>query len=69
MLVMVDARYFGTMLRAARKRQHIKTNDLARMFHISVHQWRKYERGVEPIPENILMSLFHRGMCMLQCKC
>ena len=69
MLVMIDARYFGTMLRAARKRQNIKAHDLAKMFHISVRQWRRYERGVEAIPENILMSLFHRGMCMLQCKC
>ena len=68
MVVLVDAKYFGNVLRFARKHQCVKVNDVARMFHISVKQWRKYERGIEPIPENILMALFHRGFCMLQCK-
>ncbi|MBO4700611.1 MAG: hypothetical protein J5620_02565 [Alphaproteobacteria bacterium] len=46
----------------------MKTKDLAKMFRISVRQWHRYERGKEPIPENILMAIFHRGFCMLQCK-
>ena len=67
MVVLVDARYFGTMLRAARRHQNIRACDIAQMFRVSVKQWRKYEHGTEPIPENVLMALFHRGFCMLQC--
>lgn len=69
MVVLVDAKYFGNMLRVSRRRQSIKTNDLAKKFRISVRQWRRYENGQDPIPENILMSLFQQGMCMIQCKC
>ena len=68
MVVLVDAKYFGNILRCARKHQNMKTKDLAKMFHISVRKWHRYERGKEPIPENILMAIFHRGFCMLKCK-
>ena len=68
MVVLVDAKYFGSFLRTARRNQHISVNNAAKMFRMSEKQWRRYERGIEPIPENILMALFHRGFCMLQCK-
>ena len=68
MVVLVDAKYFGNLLKYTRKHQNIKTHEAAKMFHISVKQWRRYERGVELIPENVLMSLFHRGFCLLKCQ-
>lgn len=68
MVVLVDAKYFGKILRCTRKNQNMKTKDLAKMFHISVRQWHRYECGKEPIPENILITLFTRGFCMLRCK-
>lgn len=68
MVVLADAKYYGNLLRFARKRQGIKTNDAANMLKISVKQLRRYERGLELIPESILMSLFYRGFCLLRCK-
>ncbi len=32
MVVLVDAKYFGNILRCARKQQNVKTKDLAKMF-------------------------------------
>ncbi len=68
MVLLIDAKYFGTMLQAARRNQGIKANDMAQMLKISVRQLHHYERGTEPIPENILMSLFYNGLCLLRCK-
>ena len=68
MVVLVDAKYYGNMLRFARKHQGIKTNDAAKMLKISVKQLRRYERGLELIPESMLMALFHRGFCLLRCQ-
>ena len=69
MVVLVDAKYFGKMLHTARRCQNVKANDLAKKFRVSVRQWRRYEHGREPIPENIVISLFQQGICMIQCKC
>ena len=68
MVVLVDAKYFGTMLRVARRDQNVRVCDIAEMFHVSVRKWRRYERGVEQIPENVMLALFHRGFCMLKCS-
>jgi len=68
MVVLVDSKYVGSLLRLARKHNGIKTNDMARMFGTSAQQIRKYERGVEIVPENILMSVFYHGLCLMRCK-
>lgn len=69
MTVLVDAKYFGNMLRSARKHNNMNINDAANMFNkTSIKQFRRYERGPEPIPENILQSLFYHGFCLLRCK-
>lgn len=68
MVVLVDSKYFGSLLRLARKHNSIKTNDMARLFGTSARQIRKYENGTEIIPENILMSVFYHGLCLMRCK-
>ena len=68
MVVLVGAKYFGSLLHCARKHNGINTNDIARMFGTSARQMRKYERGIEIIPENILLSVFYHGLCLMRCK-
>lgn len=66
MVVLIDARHFGDALRNARRHQNLNIADAARFFNIPARQYRRYERGLDPIPENILMCMFHRGFCMLK---
>ena len=66
MVVLIDARHFGDALRNARRHQNINTADAAKFFNISRRQYRRYERGLDPIPENIFLCMFHRGFCMLK---
>lgn len=68
MVVLIDAKYYGAILRRARRNKRINTADAAKIFRISTKEYRRYERGVDPIPEHVLMCLFHRGFCMLQCN-
>lgn len=68
MVVLVDSKYMGSLLHFARQHNNIKANDMARMFGTSVHQIHKYEGGSEIIPENILMSVFYHGLCLMRCK-
>ena len=68
MVVLVDTKYYGDILRNARRNQSIKTRDAAKIFRVSIRQLRRYERGLDPVPEHILMCLFHRGFCMLKCQ-
>ena len=68
MVVLVDTKYFGSKLQYARRHNGIKTSDAAKIFRISIKELRRYERGLEPIPEHILTCLFYRGFCMLKCQ-
>jgi len=66
MVVLVDSKYFGNALRNARRHQHLNIANTARFFNMPARQYRRYERGLDPIPENVLLCLFHRGFCMLK---
>jgi len=68
MVVLIDAKYFGNMLRNARRKQNIGANDAAKILKISLKELHRYERGLEPIPESILLSMFHHGYCLLSCR-
>ena len=68
MVTLVDTKYYSAILRRARREQHLNMTDAAKMFRISRKEYRRYEHGKEPIPENILMCLFRHGFCMLKCK-
>ena len=68
MVVLIDAKYFGSMLRNARRHHGIKSNDVAKMLKTTVKDLHKYEQGCAPIPESILLSLFYNGFCLLHCK-
>lgn len=68
MVVLVDAKYYGAMLRRARQQQNIKRRDAAKIFRVSLREFGRYERGQVPIPEDVLMRLFYRGFCMFKCQ-
>ncbi|MBP5485521.1 MAG: hypothetical protein J6Y07_02330 [Alphaproteobacteria bacterium] len=68
MVVLVDTRYYGEILHRARKNQKIKARDAAKVFRVSERQLRRYEHGLDPVPEHILLCLFNRGFCMLRCQ-
>ncbi len=68
MVVLIDTKYYGAILHRARQEQNVKRRDAAKIFRISLKELRRYERGLDPIPEHILMCLFHRGFCMLKCQ-
>ena len=68
MVVLVDAKYFGNLLRKARRENGINTRDTAKMFGIERRKLVHYERGTEVIPESMLSSLFYYGFCLKRCK-
>ena len=68
MVVLVDAKYFGSLLRRARRENSINTQDAAKMFGIPRRQLIHFEHGTEVIPENMLSSLFYYGFCLKRCK-
>ena len=68
MVTLVDTKYFGNLLRFARRHSRLNSDEVARMFSISVRQLHRYEQGKEVIPCNILQSLFQHGFCLLQCR-
>ena len=68
MVVLVDTKYYGAMLRRARQQQNIKRRDAAKIFKISLRELSKYERGQLPIPDEIMMRLLYRGFCLFKCQ-
>lgn len=68
MVMLVDAKYFGTMLRKARHDSCIKMCDAAKMFGLSQRELFRCEQGTKLIPENVLSSLFYYGFCLKRCK-
>ena len=68
MVVLVDTKYYGAMLRRARQQQNIKRRDAAKIFKISLRELSKYERGQAPVPEEIFMRLLYRGFCLFKCQ-
>ena len=68
MVVLVDAKYFGAILRRARRENNMNTKDAAKIFGIRRRELVQCEHGTKPIPESILMSLFYHGFCLKRCK-
>ena len=68
MVVLVDAKYFGSLLRDARKQNNMNTHDTAKMLGIPRRQLIHFEHGTEVISESILASLFYYGFCLKRCK-
>jgi len=68
MVVLVDTKYFGSLLRKARRDNGINKRDAAKMFGISQRKLFHCEQGKAVIPESILSSLFYYGICLKRCK-
>lgn len=68
MVVLVDAKYFGSLLRQARQQNGINTRDAAQMFGIPRRNLIHYEHGTTVISESVLASLLYNGFCLMRCK-
>ncbi|MBQ6736202.1 MAG: helix-turn-helix transcriptional regulator [Alphaproteobacteria bacterium] len=68
MVVLIDAKYFGSILRKARRENKMNTKDVAKMFGVRRRELLQYEHGTKPISESLLMSLFYYGFCLKRCK-
>lgn len=52
------AKHYGRCLKLARKNTRLHRVDLADYFNTSLFNIEKYERGITPIPADILIQLF-----------
>lgn len=68
MVVLVDAKYFGLLLRQARQQNGINTHDAAQMLGVPRRRLVHYEHGTEVISESVLATLFYNGVCLMRCK-
>lgn len=55
---LVDSKYYGHIMRAARRSMNLSRHELSKRNGISVHDIRQYEIGVEIIPDTMLTNLF-----------
>lgn len=67
-VILIDARYFGTQLRRARRSARLSRFEFAQMLKISRYDLDKYESGRLVIPESILYRLMSYGIMMLKAR-
>ncbi len=67
-MVLVDAKYYGHVLKTARRRLRLRTIEMAKMLKLSAVDLRRYERGVDVIPENVILRLIQAGMSLISLK-
>ena len=64
-IVLIDARYFGQILRDARRQVRVRPPEFAKMLKITSHELHNYEKGRVPIPEKIMHRLLSNGILTL----
>ncbi len=67
-MVLVDAKYYGYILRTARRRLRIRAKEMAKMLKVSVTDLRRYELGVSVVPENVMLHLMQAGVSLIAFK-
>ncbi len=67
-MTLVDAKYYGKILRHARKSLKLNRRDTAQLLNINIHELRRYEHGCCALPENITTKLMVAGLAMLSVK-
>ena len=64
-VVLVDARYYGDIMRQARKWLKIDSDTAAKILKIGRKEYRKYERGRAVIPRDVYMRLMQSAFSLL----
>lgn len=67
-VTLVDTRYYGKMLRKARKSMHMRTINVAKMLKLSRCEYAKCEQGKMIIPESQLQRLFAYAFMAMQTR-
>lgn len=67
-MMLVDAKYYGHALQAARRRLRLRVTEMAKLLKISVADLRRYERGAEVISEGVILRLIQAGMSLIAFK-
>lgn len=64
-VVLVDARYYGDIMRQARKWLKIDSDTAAKILKIDRKEYRKYERGRAVMPRDVYMRLMQSAFSLL----
>ncbi len=67
-MILIDARHYGEQLRHARHLLHLSAHETAKILKVSVNELHKYELGRQPIPEDLINKLLHRGLMLSMCR-
>ena len=67
-VVLIDARHYGAQLHRARQMLNMNRATTAKLLRVSVHELRKYELGIQPIPPDMVCTLLHRGLALSLCR-
>ena len=67
-IILIDARHYGEQLRHARHLLHLSANDVAKILNVSVKNLHQYELGKQPMPEELIWKIMHRGLMLSMCR-
>ena len=67
-IILIDARHYGEQLRRARRMLHVSANETAKILKVSAKELHQYELGKQPMPEDLIWKLMHRGLMLSMCR-
>ncbi len=67
-MTLIDAKYYGSALLAAQKRNLLSNEKVATTLKIRKDEWRCYTRGTKVIPIDLLIQILEYGLAMLEFK-
>ncbi len=67
-MILVDAKYYGHIMKTARRQLRLRTTEVAKMLKISVNDLRRYESGKAVFPESVMMRIMQAGMSLIAFK-
>ena len=64
-IVLIDARYFGQILKNTRRQLKLGPTEFAKILRIKTRELHKYEKGTAPIPDHVMYRLLTNGVLTL----
>jgi len=68
MTILIDAKYIGSALRAARRNIYCTDTDTANLMRISPEQLNQYELGIDVLPRHQLQQIMAMGLLMMRAR-
>lgn len=66
--ILIDARYFGRMLKNGRRANYMTRTECAKLLKIPVTDLRCYERGSKIISDSVLSRLVLYGLTLMKTR-